>query len=375
MLNHTSYEGYQITICEQLDNPEWDAFVARFPGGYYMQTSSWAHVKTFLSWKGTRIIVYKNNQIVGGMQLLYRTLSFGITIGFVPRGPMMVSDDLIVTDIIFQQLRTLFETYHTHYITIQPPPKTPGTLETMETFSRILRAYGFQDSSCYYLPTATIVIDLTADGDTLMANMRKKNRQHIRASARNGWISVRQGNRDDITTFYRLLLANSQRRQFKVHDSDYFLHMWDTLDCHNMIKVFVAECDNAPVSALLVLPFGDTVHYKYLGWSGQHGNRWPNEVLHWESIKWAKENGYRQCDLEGIEPDACHALLQGKEIPDECKYSPTSFKLGFGGQAIETPGPLDFFPNPVLQWGYSKIFPRIAHWPLIEKVVERVQTG
>ncbi len=53
--------------------------------------------------------------------------------------------------------------------------------------------------------------------------------------------------------------------------------------------------------------------------------------MHWHAIKWAKDQGFRYYDFEGINPEAAKLTLEGKPLPDALRNSIHRFKIGFGG--------------------------------------------
>ena len=154
------------------------------------------------------------------------------------------------------------------------------------------------------VPTATLLIDLTKNLDDILAQMKRATRYGIRRSLREG-ITVREGTERDLSTFYCILVATSQRQQFSPYPEEYFIKMWRVLGPHGYIRLFLAEYEDETVSAILTVPFRDTVIYKKGAWSGRHGNRRPNEALHWTAIKWAKAHGYCYYDFEGVNYEGC----------------------------------------------------------------------
>jgi hypothetical protein len=139
--------------------------------------------------------------------------------------------------------------------------------------------------------------------------------------------------------------------------------------------LLIAEKDGRPVSAALRLAFGDTVVCKKRGWSGEFGNLRPNEALEWAAILWAKDAGYRYYDFEGIPRSTAEAVLRGDGLPDENLQSPASYKLGYGGEVRLLPDTLAYFSNPLVRWGHRVVYPRIAHWPIIDRVVYRLKVN
>lgn len=98
-------------------------------------------------------------------------------------------------------------------------------------------------------------------------------------------MTVREGTERDLGIYYRLVVATSQRQRFRPYSREYFLEMWRIFDPHGYIKLFVAEYEGEAVAAQLAIPFGDTMITKLPVWSGCHGKRQPNELLHWTAIQ------------------------------------------------------------------------------------------
>jgi lipid II:glycine glycyltransferase (peptidoglycan interpeptide bridge formation enzyme) len=364
-LNTAVSSAYQVTLSYEFEDPAWDTFLAETPDGHHVQTSLWAQVKALIGWRAARLVVTRRKRIVAGVQLLIRSLPLAGAIGYAPKGPLFAVDDPVLPKLVINAIHHLARIERIQYLAIQPPSN--GKIVAQQ-----LAALGFRPSPLELTPTATVLIDLSQDLEDLLAQMRKKTRQYIRYGLRTE-VTVREGSESDLGTFYRLVTATSQRQNFVPESEEYFTKMWRVLSPHGYIKLFLAECAGEAVSAQLIIPFGNTVIYKRVGWSGQYGNLRPNEVLHWTVIKWAKDQGFRYVDLEGIELEAATALMQNKPLPDALRQTPTHFKLGFGGQVTIFPGACDYVYSPFLRWAYTSIFPRIADWPVMAKVTNAVQ--
>src|SRR4051794_39623342 len=72
-------------IDEEPTHPAWDDWVATVPGGHHLQTSGWGYVKADAGWRATRILVRDGGQIVGGCQLLVRSVPLIGAIGYDAR--------------------------------------------------------------------------------------------------------------------------------------------------------------------------------------------------------------------------------------------------------------------------------------------------
>jgi lipid II:glycine glycyltransferase (peptidoglycan interpeptide bridge formation enzyme) len=357
--------AYRIQVSHATDHPDWDAFLAETAGGHHTQTSLWAQVKASLGWQAARVVVKRGERIVAGAQLLVRPLPLAGAVGYVPKGPVFASDDPLLPDLIIDKLHQVARAHRVHYLILQPP-------DNGEALVRHLPHWGFQPCTVRVFPTVTVVIDLDQDLDVILANMKPKTRYNIRLGQRKG-ITVREGTDDDLPTFYQLLAATCQRQGFSINSEAYYSEMRRILSPFGYFKLFLAEYQGEAVSAMLAIPFGDTVTYKRGGWSGHHGDRRPNEIMHWAALTWAKAHGYRYYNFDGIDPLAAGALLRGEPLPATLVDSVTRFKIGFGGQLTFMPGVYDYVYNPVLRCIYNTAYQRIANWSVTKKIHERLR--
>ncbi len=358
--------GFQMRVSRETDDPTWDAFLGNTSGGDHVQTSLWAQVKELLGWQAVRLVVQRGDRIAAGAQILVRAVPVLGAIGYVPRGPLFASDDPALAQLLFAELRRIAKSHRIQFLAVQPP-------NNAETFARLLPDQGFRPASFELVPTATVLIDLEKDLDSILADMSRKTRYNVRVGERKG-ISIREGTENDLPTYYRMVVATSQRQGFAPHPEEYFKEMWRVFNPHGYFKLFLAEYEGEAVSAQLVIPFGDTVINKLSVWSGSHGDRRPNEALQWAAIQWAKANGYRYYDLEGIEREAAKAALHNDALPDEFKQTVTSYKLGFGGEVTLLPGVYTYLYNPVLRSAFRSSFPAIANSRTVHTLLHRLRT-
>jgi lipid II:glycine glycyltransferase (peptidoglycan interpeptide bridge formation enzyme) len=356
---------YQIQVSEDIHDSNWDDFLAKTPSGHHLQTSMWGQVKAVLKWKTIRIIVTDQDHIVAGVQLLIRSIMPFITVAYLTKGPVLSDENTSVAEAIIQYAIQISRENHVQLLAIQPPNKG-------DEISSLLPAWGFQPSSLELAPTASIIIDLAPTQEQILMQMKRQTRQNIRRSEREG-ITVREGSEVDLSTFYQLHLATSKRQGFPAYPLDYFIQMWHIFELHSSIKLFIAEYRGEGVSALLVVPFGDSVLPKILGWSGLYPDRRPNDAVFWAAIQWAKTQGYRYFDFEGIDRSGALAMLSGYPLPESLQHSPDFFKLGFGGQVVLYSEAYDQLFNPLLNWAYHKAAPRIGGQDIPSRLVDHLR--
>jgi lipid II:glycine glycyltransferase (peptidoglycan interpeptide bridge formation enzyme) len=139
--------------------------------------------------------------------------------------------------------------------------------------------------------------------------------------------------------------------------------MWREFHPTGWVRLSIAEYHNEPVCAGFSVPFSDVHHLWKFGWSGEYRSLRPSDMLHWESILWAKGRGFKQLDLTQIDPEIATALASGEPVPPALQtrrlYGPTLYKTGFGGRVMLLPGTYSYFLNPLLRYAYSALGARL----------------
>lgn len=356
-------EQVEVRVSDKEWDPDWDAFVASTHFGHHVQTSLWGQVRASLGYHAMRYLVFDQGHIVAGAQLLIRRLfPFG-AIGYIPKGPIYSIDNPALFDALLNKINAAIKNYHIQLLAIQPAYECPDLAE-------LFKQHKFHPSWLELAPTATILLDLTPQTDQILSQMKRQTRQNIRRSEREG-ITVREGSQADLSTFYSLHLATCQRQEYSPYSEQYFNCMWQILAPHGYISLMMAEFGDEPVSALLLIPFGDTVIAKTLGWSGQYAEKRPNDAVFWASIQWSKIHGYRYYDFEGIDRRGAEIMVSGQPLPEELQHTPDFIKLGYGGQVSLIPKAYDLIPNPLFRWPYRIFFEKTDRGLRVNKLIDR----
>lgn len=361
----TAVPKYQIRVSQEKEDSAWDNFLNETPGGHHVQTSLWAQVKAIQGWQAVRLIVREGEQIVAGAQILTRSVPVAGSVGYLFNGPLFAKDEPALEALVTRELQQIAREYRIQNLIVQPPV-------TAAAYAEQLPQNGFHLSSLKIALAATVMLDMSPDLDTILAQMKSKTRYNVRLSQRKG-ITVREGTLADIPAFHHLISETGKRQNFVPDSQEYFANMMQILGPHGHFKLLFAEYEGEMVSAMLAIPFGDTVIYKRGAWAGIHGDKRPNEAMHWAAIQWAKEQGYRYYDFDGIEPPVAKLVLQGEPIPEEMLQTVTRFKLGFTDGVVLLPLAYEYLYNPVLRWGYNTIYPQIATSRKFKKAIKQLR--
>jgi lipid II:glycine glycyltransferase (peptidoglycan interpeptide bridge formation enzyme) len=357
---------FEIGVGYALSDPNWDAFLKEIPGGLYTQSSLWAQTKAVNGWRVIRVTATRQGSILGGAQILVRSLPLLGCIGYVPGGPVFAVEEERVQEATMQALLASAKRHWCHALLVQPA-------RSSERLAAQLPAWGMRQTSRKVMPEYTLLLDLTQDSAQLSAQMKPKTRYNTRVGPRKG-LALREGTPQDFKSYHRLLEMTSQRQHFKISSEDYYAALEQIMWPQGNLKLFVAEYGGEMVSAQLAIPFGDTVVNKMTVWSGTNGHLKPNEALMSMAITWSKEQGYHYYDFGGMSSVGAKALLQGEELPEKLSNSVTSFKLGFGGHVVAFPKAHVYFSNPLMRWADAKGLASLENGRSVKKLMHILRT-
>lgn len=165
-------------------------------------------------------------------------------------------------------------------------------------------------------PSGTFVIDLNQDLESIWKSFKQQNRTQIRFAQKNG-VSIRQGNIDDLKEWWDIYLETANRGKFVKQRYEMVEELFKNTD---ISRLFVATVNDRIAAGIFLL-----THHTPLYWIGgslpEYWNLRPNNLLHWEIIKWAHLCGYAFYDMGGA-------------VVNE-EHGPTRFKQQFGGKYLE----------------------------------------
>jgi lipid II:glycine glycyltransferase (peptidoglycan interpeptide bridge formation enzyme) len=168
-------------------------------------------------------------------------------------------------------------------------------------------------------------------------------------------LHLREGTRDDISVFFRLMKTTCERRNADplYPDIDSFYRFWDAFYPMGWVRLFFVDYNEKPVCSAFGFSFGKIMFMYQFGWSGEHTHLQPSKVLYWKTIEWAKAAGFQYYDFVSVDTDVSKAIESGQPITEKLQskyfYGPTIIKMAFGGQVVHLPGRYSYFPNLFLR--------------------------
>ena len=354
------------------------AFLREQSWASFLQTPAWATVKP--EWRAESLGWYDGERLVGAGLVLYRQLPrMRRYLAYLPEGPVIdwAADDL--GRLAHAAGRTRAQRGRVRGADgaaggdpslerragqggrrrrVRAPPRRRRTLERSAAGARVvqqLEALGWQQQVAEGgfaagQPQYTFVIPLTVDGarraeDDVLAGMNQLWRRNIRKADKAG-VVVTQGHAEDLKAFHDLYVHTAERDHFTPRPLAYFQTMYDALGAEDpgRITLWLAHHEGDLVAATIGVRVGTHAWYSYGASSTDKREVRGSNAVQWAMIRDAIAQGAEVYDLRGI-TDTLDA--------DDPHVGLIQFKVGTGGEAIETVGEWDLPLNRALYQGFQ----------------------
>lgn len=190
---------------------------------------------------------------------------------------------------------------------------------------------------------STVVIDLSPDVDTIMANFNQKGRHAVRRAERDG-VTVKKVDTSDenCKIFYDLLVQTAEGQGFasSLRTYEYYREFWQRFVAADMGQLFFAYFDGQIVAGAFALVFGHKSTYKdgaSLRVDGAYG---VTHLLQWHVMQWAKDKGSLAHDLCGT------PASDQIDNPEHPHYGIGRFKTSFNKEVTDYIGVYDLVVKP-----------------------------
>jgi len=323
----------------RLDVDQWDAFVAAMKGAHVFQSSLWARFKQAQGWK-PHFCHLEQRECLRATALALVKHAGPLPCGgicYVPRGPVLDYEDpnaLGYLDVLLTQLIDLSRKCGALMLRISPDRQAGD-----ERVRRLLASKGFTHISWPIQHECTFRLDLTQDWSVLEQNLEARVRHTLRTIAKKALRLESSNGLNHLKAFYDLYSSTMRNAGLVPKPFAEMRLMQEALLRQNGCKVCVLYCNEQPVAGAMLLCFGGRVWYLYGGSIRSKEASGAGVQLHWEIIHWAKAQGYREYDLQGI---PC-TVTKGDPL-----FGVYLFKRGFGGRRVELIGEHDYYASRAL---------------------------
>lgn len=303
------------------------------------QTGFWGRYKSGF---GARPYAFRIGA-AGGMLVLVRRVAPGLSLGYVPYGPDLpdptgapgarerlllrlgqAAAPLLPREVAFVRFDLPWEV----------GSQGAGRLEESPRLRR---------SGVEIQPIHTVVLDLRASDQDLLAAMHHKTRYNIGLAARRGVEVVEGTTAEELAAWYAVKVENDRRDGIVTHSEAYFRALvrpaGDRCAVGPTVRLMLARVDGRVVGGIIVSFCGKAARYLHGASSDEMRNTMFSYALQWRAVALAREVGCETYDLYGIPPD---------DDPAHPMHGLYRFKIGFGGRVLHRLGCYDVVLRPAL---------------------------
>ena len=316
-----------------LDAAQWGNFLADHPDAHVLQTPAWGELKAGFGWTPMRV-----QAGTAGAQILFRKLPLGLTVGYIPKGPVGSG-----WGEIWPEVEQVCRKQHAIFLKVEPDIWEGQPISDSDLVSGAMPAQPIQ-------PRRTVEIDLAGGPDEWLARMKQKTRYNVRLAEKKE-VVVREN--VDIASFYRLMQETGQRDQFGVHSLAYYQRAYDLFSPEGTCALLTAEYAGQPLATVMVFAQGNRAWYFYGASGNAERNRMPAYLVQFEAMRWAAARGCQVYDLWGIPDMDEQALEEQFTGRDDGLWGVYRFKRGFGGEVRRSIGAWDKIYQPLWYKAYQ----------------------
>ncbi len=232
---------YKIGISAQ----EHDDFVKASSQTNLLQSASWAKVKD--NWDNERIGFYKNDQLVASASILIKPLPLGMTMLYIPRGPIMDYQNQELLQFVLTSLKKFAKTKKALFIKFDPSlfivqaqigedrKEQQETLDVIQNLQKAGAIWVGRTESLDETIQPRFQANIYKDNfsEELLS---KSTRQAIR-TARNKGIQVQFGGKELLDDFSALMKKTENRKSIHLRGQDYYQKLLDTYPEHSYITL------------------------------------------------------------------------------------------------------------------------------------------
>jgi hypothetical protein len=345
--------GHTITVEWRNDaaDPEWDTFLETAPGGEFLQTSRWGQAKQSEGWQVNRALLKQRDSILAGFQILSRPSKTG-RIGYLSRGPVFASAAPELRFAIAKEVQMAARRLRLRILIVQGS-QIDATLESA------WHLLGFLPNRLHQIITATWLFPMANPKRTpAIANSngtgctpwRKSRAANLRQAIRRG-VTVREGNEEDLATFFDLMVESCRRQQTSPNPAtlESLRAFWKAFRAARRARVTFAMHEGCAISGLMSLAHGPKAYIWKKGSRGDALPLHPMECLYHDAFSWAQAQGFAVVDSCGISRRIAEVILQRNPLTNDIKSSRDYYNMGFGGHAELLPEASVWIPNPILR--------------------------
>lgn len=279
-------------IADFSDSKAWDDYIARHagPDGGLLQSWAWGEVQRKFGRRVRRPALLDGARIVMAWQMISHRLPLGWSYWYVPRPAALT----------YQVSNIKYQDFFRHVISLARTQKAVFIrVDGGESLSR--DQFGFRSVPGSVQPQEELIMDVRRSETELLAAMKPKTRYNIRLAEKHGVRVVSLApDETGFNKFWPLVCSTARRQKIRTHAESYYRAMFTTFGQTGTGNLLVAEMSGRPLAAALVVSFNGVITYLHGGSSDESSELMAPYALHWQVIRFAREQGFRAYNFGGV---------------------------------------------------------------------------
>jgi len=316
--------------------------------GNILQSEFWGKFRAGPSW-APLAFHWEFQASSGQFLLLLRRFYLGLKFAYIPYGPRIPKD--MKSEDMSRFLCVLAAELRPHlgaacfFLRFDLAEEARGEIPEPSPRRRIIQLNRpLRRASHHVQPQSTVVLNLDAGEEQLLANMHKKTRYNIKLAAKRGVVVRRYAGRSAIVRldqWYLLCQETAARDRIAVRSMAYYKRLFGINESSTRprLSLYIAEHRGDVLAGIIVARFGDRTTYMYGASGALKRELMPNHLLQWTAICDARSEGAAEYDFFGV---------PHSNNPSHPMHGLWRFKRGFGGRTLHYLGAWDYSYRPVL---------------------------
>lgn len=299
---------------------------------HIIQSWQWGEFRKSLGVPLIRYGLFKNNKLINAFLISFHKIPLmNQFVGYLPKGPFPNID-------FAQALKKIAKDQNCVFIKTEPNIESGSSGKIDKRFKKAIKPL---------FTKYNFVLDLSPTEEKLLKEMHQKTRYNIRVAQKKGVTVQIRDDAEALKTYLKIYFETTKRQGYFGHNEIYHAKVWETFSKTGQVKFVIAQYNNTPLVAWMLLVFKDTLYYPYGGSSPIHRDVMASNLVAWEAIKLGKSLGLKKFDMWGaLGPDA---------DPKDPWFGFHRFKQGYGGRWIEYLGSFDLVSNPLIYYAFNSI--------------------
>jgi FemAB-related protein (PEP-CTERM system-associated) len=320
----------EVVICQNYD-PRWDELVSTHPAGTFFHQWKWREViASAFGYEPYYLLAEDGGRPAGVLPLfLVRSLLFGRSLVAIPLAVYggVLASAADAENLLIQKALAIANQVGAKYLELRGNPYLDHELKAPAEASEAIK-----QKDLY----VTFIGEIDPSDEANFNRIPRKQRRMVRQGEKHGLKAVIDNSR--LRQFYEVYAASVRNLGTPVYGYPYFEKLVKSFG--EGCKVFLIECGDKVVAAVMVFFYKDQVMPYYGGALKEYFNLAPSDFMYWEVLRYGSAQGYKIFDFGrskegtgaynfkrhwGFEPRPLpyfYYPIKSREIPDTSPLNP-----------------------------------------------------